>query len=81
MDSQGRTAIHLAPQGRCDYQFTVALLSVYPGVSLQGGELPFTERNSLGRITSLVALALLIQVCLGLSNIIWHLPLAVGSGS
>ncbi|MGI9275862.1 MAG: COX15/CtaA family protein [Endozoicomonas sp.] len=76
MDSQGRTAIHLAHRAGAIVSLLL-LCFLFTRVYRYRRELSFTERGGLGRITSLVALALLIQVCLGLSNIIWHLPLAV----
>ena len=76
MDSEARTAIHLTH--RIGALITVlALLLLSVKTYRYSRQLPYTPRSSLRKITILMIAILLIQVMLGLSNIVWQLPLPV----
>ncbi len=76
LHAEGRTAIHFAH--RIGALVTFALLMLLVILSFRSSKtLTGLERNSLQNMASLVMLALLIQIALGISNILWSLPLAV----
>jgi cytochrome c oxidase assembly protein subunit 15 len=66
LDSDARTAIHMSH--RLGALLVSALLL---GLAWQ------LHRGGLGRLAALLLLALGVQVSLGVSNVLWHLPLAV----
>lgn len=76
LDSEARTAIHLAHRIGAIITFLLLLL-LFLKAFRYSRTLPFTERSSLQMITGLGLVALFVQVSLGMSNIIWHLPLSV----
>ena len=66
LDSDARTAIHMS------HRLGALLVSVLLlGLAWQ------LHRGGLGRLAALLLLALGVQVSLGISNVLWHLPLAV----
>lgn len=76
MDSAARTAIHLTHRiGALITVLVLLLLSVR--VLRCSRQLPCSSRFSLKKIAVSVVFILTIQVILGLSNIVWHLPLPV----
>ena len=76
MDSAARTAIHFTH--RVGAILTLLVLILLSVRSIQFSRtLPYTQSASLQKITSVIILVLLVQLSLGLSNIIWHLPLFV----
>lgn len=76
MDSAARTAIHLTH--RIGALITVlVLMLLFMKTFKLSRQLPYTPRSGLRRLAALMAFLLLIQVVLGLSNIIWQLPLPV----
>ena len=76
MDSAARTTIHLTH--RIGALITVlVLMLLFMKTFKFSRRLPYTPRSGLRRLTALMAFLLLTQVALGLSNIIWQLPLPV----
>ncbi|MET4692334.1 COX15/CtaA family protein [Endozoicomonas lisbonensis] len=76
MDSAARTAIHLTHRmGALITVLVLLLLSVR--VFRHSGQLPYNSRSGLKKIAASVVFILTVQVLLGLSNIVWHLPLPV----
>lgn len=76
MDSTARTAIHFTHRvGALLTMLVLVMLSVR--TFQYGRQLIDTHRASLQKIVATILLILLIQLSLGLSNIIWHLPLPV----
>ena len=76
MDSEARTAIHLTHRiGALITVLVLLLLSVKAYRS--SNQLPEASGSGLKKMTTLMVIILLAQVLLGLSNIIWQIPLPV----
>ena len=76
LDSEARTAIHFTHRVGA-MVVTVFLLWFFVSLLRFSRTQPFTVRSNLQLLGSLMFLALFFQIALGLSNIIWHLPLSV----
>ncbi|AMO54338.1 cytochrome B561 [Endozoicomonas montiporae] len=76
MDSAARTAIHLTHRLGALITVLVLLLLSFK-VLTRSKQLSYSSRGSLQKISLAILFILTIQVILGLSNIIWHLPLPV----
>ena len=76
LHAEARTAIHFAH--RLGAILTFILLSILVWQTFKVSHAMTDEyRNSLRLLAAFVFMALIVQVCLGLSNIIWSLPLNI----
>ncbi len=76
LDSGARTAIHFSHRiGALVASLILALL--FLKIWKFSRSLSFTERTSLQRLSFLMLLALLVQIGLGITNVVGHLPLSV----
>ena len=76
MDSAARTAIHLTH--RIGALITVLLLLLlYIGTKKQSLKLTYSLRSRLRRNANIMMSILAVQVALGVSNIVWQIPLPV----
>ena len=76
LDSDARTAIHFSHRiGALVTSFI--LLFLFFKIWRFSNTLSFTQRSSLQRLSFLMLSALLVQVGLGITNIVGHLPLSV----
>ncbi|MRI33338.1 cytochrome B [Endozoicomonas sp. OPT23] len=76
LDSDARTAIHFTHRIGALVTSLILVLLFFK-VRRFSSSLSFTERTSLQRLSFLMLLALLVQVGLGITNIVGHLPLSV----
>lgn len=76
LHAEARTAIHYSHRLGAIITFLLLSLLVWRTFRISA-DMTEVNRKSLRTVASLVFMALVVQVCLGLSNIIWSLPLDV----
>lgn len=76
LHAKARTAIHFSHRLGAILTFILLSLLVWKTFKVSR-EMPDEHRRSLRFMAVVVFLALFVQVCLGLSNIIWSLPLNI----
>ncbi len=76
LNSEARTAIHISHRLGALVVMTTLLFLFFSARCYAVG-LASEEKQSVEQLSSLILLALIIQLVLGASNVIWHLPLSV----
>ncbi|WP_263081394.1 COX15/CtaA family protein [Endozoicomonas sp. Mp262] len=76
LDSDARTAIHMGHRIGAIIVFGILLFMLFAAKEYAKG-LASDERQSVQQLSFLILLALVLQLTLGISNIIWHLPLFI----
>ena len=76
MDSSARTAIHLTHRIGAIAVFLV-LLGMLSAARVYARSLTPEDQKSIHKLSWFVLVALIVQVLLGISNVIWNLPLSV----
>ncbi|MDD7804376.1 MAG: COX15/CtaA family protein [Endozoicomonas sp. (ex Botrylloides leachii)] len=76
MDSASRMAIHLSHRVGAIVVFLVLLMMLF-AARIYAKDLAKEDKKGLYRLSWFVLIALLLQLFLGIGNVIWHLPLSI----